>query len=148
MSRPKSVFIKQETLIKMLDNAKKYNSLKEAYKTMMRRKELKDYPYQSYLDRIKLLPEYRAWRNYVNKHRNDLKNNAVYYHGLGLTYAQIAEKIGVTRQHVANLLKYEAITPEIKAQRLVDDWNNNSFTGRFMTKETKKAFELLGLKPD
>ena len=63
---------------------------------MLRRKQIPNYSYQTYLTRIRKLPEYIAWRNYVNKHRKELREQAIYYHSKGLSYVEIAKKIGVS----------------------------------------------------
>lgn len=159
MSRPKTVFITRDTLLKMLELAKKYDNLKEAYKVMVRRKECKPHCYQNFVDQLAKLPEYNKWRAEQKDHRAEVQRNILQYYKQGMGYNEICQKTGCKYttvyscigKHIhgvdykTNYEKQQTMTLG-KAENLVNYWNKNYFEGRYITDETKQAFELLGLE--
>ena len=143
--------VTKETLLKMINYANQFNSFRVAYDTMVNRNECKAYSYNFYLDRAKGLPEYLAWRNKVNLHEKQVIETIIYYHEKGLSKKDISIKLGVHESKVYKTIRahdnnVKSVSTEDKAKSIVNWWNNNSFENRFMTKETKQAFELLGLE--
>ena len=112
----------------------------------------------TYIKMLYKLNRYKQFKEKQNKQKIETKKLILDLRSQGYSHNQIAKKVNKSYTHVQNVCaanKKEIKKPsevirmgEIKAKKIIDYWRKYSYEGQVMTKETKKAFELLGLKPD
>ncbi len=111
----------------------------------------------TYKFRLTKFEPYNIWLNEKKEKKKQLINNILRLHNEGLSNLEIAKKLNHAKSCVNKIIiksyrdhqKKDELTAEQKEyyQSFVDYWYNNPIIGnRFMTLETKTAFEKLKLE--
>lgn len=141
---------RKQDIKNILDLAIELNSLNTAINQLRETSVInKDLSLSYYEYMVSSTTRCKEWRIKQKEQREQLKEQVLELFYKGLNYSEIGRELNINNSFAWHLInKKEVINDrEIKkAEKIVKNWNKYSLESSVLTRETKQAFELLGLK--
>jgi hypothetical protein len=141
---------KEQDIKNILDLAIELNCLRSAI-NQLREKNIinKNLSLSYYQYMVTNTDRCKEWRLKQKKHREQLKEQVLELMDKGFNYSEIGRKLNINNSFAWYLINKRNVIDKSelkKAEKIVNHWNKYSLESSVLTRETKQAFELLGLK--